>query len=118
MESNITENLHTGSSIAKSGFKAEDIFINDKSLRKKLETYFNKYILKINKVHRKKYDVIITFTDNTKFKIQIKKIENLKGRGDSFDRRNIKNTFDNQFIRKYLVYLEEIFYKIRNYLNY
>ena len=105
MESNITENLHTGSSIAKSGFKAEDIFINDKSLRKKLETYFNKYILKIDKVHGKKYDIIITFIDNTKFKIQIKKIENLKGRGDSFDRRNIKNTFDNQFIRKYLVYL-------------
>jgi len=105
MESNITENLHTGSSIARSGLKAENIFINDLSLRKKIEKYFNKSILKIVKVHGKKYDVIIIFTDNTNFKIQIKKIENLKSRGDSFDRRNIKNTFDNQFIRKNLVYL-------------
>ena len=99
------EKLHTGSSIAKSGFKAEDIFKDDTLLREKLEIYFKKKIQKIDKFHRKKYDTIITFNDNTELRIQNKKIEDINSRGDSFDRRDIKNTFDNQFIRKYLVHL-------------
>jgi len=96
---------HTGSSIAKSGFKAEDKFKNDPILRNKLEKYFNKKIKKIDKVHGKKYDTIITFEDNTYFNIQNKKIENTSGRGDSYDRRKLPNTFDNPFIRKYLTLL-------------
>jgi hypothetical protein len=62
----------------------------------------------MEQIVKEKYDTIITFNDNTKLKIQNNKIENLGGRGDSFDRRYIKNTFENQFIRKYLTYLSLI----------
>jgi hypothetical protein len=62
----------------------------------------------MDQIVKEKYDTIITFNDNTKLKIQNNKIENLGGRGDSFDRRYIKNTFENQFIRKYLTYLSLI----------
>ena len=62
----------------------------------------------MEQIVKEKYDTIITFNDNTKLKIQNKKIENLGGRGDSFDRMHIKNTFENQFIRKYLTYLSLI----------
>ena len=62
----------------------------------------------MEQIVKEKYDTIITFNDNTKLKIQNKKIENLGGRGDSFDRRHIKNTFENEFIRKYLTYLSLI----------
>jgi hypothetical protein len=93
------------SETAKSGFKAEDIFRTDESIQTALETYFGKKIVSLNKVHGKKYDTQLIFQDGTKVNIQNKKIERLGGRGDSFDRRHIRDTFQNQFIRKYLTLL-------------
>ncbi len=90
---------------AKSGFKAEDIFRTDADIKKALETYFGKNIASLHKVHGEKYDTKIYFEDGTSVNIQNKKIENLGGRGDSFDRRHIKDTFKDQFIRKYLTLL-------------
>ena len=101
-------NCSKNSLIAKSGIKAEKIFITDNEIKKALETYFKLKIVSMEQIVKEKYDTIITFNDNTKLKIQNKKIENLGGRGDSFDRRHIKNTFENQFIRKYLTYLSLI----------
>lgn len=64
-----------------------------------------KKIISLHKIHGKKYDTKIYFEDDCSINIQNKKIENLGGRGDSFDRRHIKNTFNNQHIRKYLTLL-------------
>jgi hypothetical protein len=93
------------SEIAKSGHKAEELCISNNKIKEHIEKYFDKKIDNIVKIHNKKYDIIIFFNDNTKIKVQVKKIENLGGRGDSFDRRHIKDTFTNEFIRKYLVLL-------------
>ena len=101
-------NCSKNSLTAKSGFKAEKIFRTDNKIKMALETYFKSNIVLMEKIQGKKYDTLITFNNNTKLNIQNKKIENLGGRGDSFDRRHIKNTFDNQFIRKYLTYLSLI----------
>ena len=90
---------------AKSGFKAEDIFRTSELIKCKLEKYFGKKIISLHKIHGKKYDTKIYFEDGSSINIQNKKIENLGGRGDSFDRRHIKNTFNNQYIRKYLTLL-------------
>lgn len=90
---------------AKSGFKAEDIFRTDNLIKCSLEKYFGKNIISLNKIHGKKYDTKIYFEDESSINIQNKKIENLGGRGDSFDRRHIKNTFNNQSIKKYLTLL-------------
>ena len=90
---------------AKSGFTAEDIFRSDELIKYKLEKYFGKKIISLHKIHGKKYDTKIYFEDGSSINIQNKKIENLGGRGDSFDRRHIKNTFNNQYIRKYLTLL-------------
>jgi len=90
---------------ARSGFKAEDIFRTDESIKCKLEEYFGKKISSLDKIHGKKYDTKIYFQDGSSINIQNKKIENLGGRGDSFDRRHIKYTFINQEIRKYLTLL-------------
>jgi len=103
-EANCSKNSLT----AKSGFKAEEIFRTDNTIKMALETYFKLNIVLMEKIKGKKYDTLITFNNNTKLNIQNKKIENLGGRGDSFDRRHIKNTFDNQFIRKYLTHLSLI----------
>ena len=93
---------------AKTGFKAEEIFRTDDKIKMALETYFKLNIVSMEKIQGKKYDTLITLNNNTKLNIQNKKIENLDGRGVSFDRRHIKNTFDNQFIRKYLTHLSLI----------
>lgn len=90
---------------AKSGFKAEDIFRTDELIKCKLEEYFGKKITSLHKIHGKKYDTKIYFEDGSSINIQNKKIENLGGRGDSFDRRHIKDTFNNQEIRRYLTLL-------------
>ena len=96
----------SGSDIAKSGFKAEEIFRTNPNIINSLEKYFKKPIKEIIKApHGEKYDNIIIFEDKSKYNIQNKKILNLGGRGDSFDRRHIKKTFNNQFIRKYLTLL-------------
>jgi hypothetical protein len=94
-----------GSLTATSGFKAEDIFRTDESIKCQLEKYFEKKIISRNKIHGKKYDTKINFEDGTSINIQNKKIENLGGRGDSFDRRPIEKTFKSEWIRKYLTFL-------------
>jgi len=84
--------------IAKSGYKAEEIFRTCPIIKEKLEIFFSKKIVQITSIHGQKYDVVIKYDDDSIDKIQIKKIVNLNGRGDSFDRRNIKNTFTLQSI--------------------
>jgi hypothetical protein len=99
-------NTMSGSDIAKSGYKAEEIFRTDTDIRKSLEKYFKKLINKIVEAPSgKKYDNIIFFKDGSYYYIQNKKILNLGGRGDSFDRRHISKTFKNEFMRKYLTLL-------------
>ena len=101
-----TTTTMSGSDTAKSGFNAEEIFRTDANIINSLEKYFKKSIKKIIKApHGEKYDNIIIFEDGSNYNIQNKKILNFGGRGDSFDRRHIKNTFHNQFIRKYLTLL-------------
>jgi len=96
----------SGSDIAKSGFNAEELFRTDANIINSLEKYFKKPIKKIIKApHGEKYDNIIIFEDGSNYNIQNKKILNFGRRGDSFDRRHIKNTFNNQFIKKYLTLL-------------
>lgn len=95
---NISKNAQT----ARSGFKAEEIFRKDDSIRKNLEIYFKKNILQIDKIHGKKYDTIIQFEDNTRACVQNKKFEHFGGRGDSFDRRAIHKTFDNVIMQENL----------------
>jgi hypothetical protein len=90
---------------AKSGFIAEDIFRTDEVIKCSLEKYFGKTIISFEKIHGKKYDSKIYFEDGSSKNIQNKKIEGLGGRGDSFDRRHIKDTFKNQYIRRYLTLL-------------
>jgi hypothetical protein len=101
-------NSSKNSLTAKSGFKAEEIFRNDVIIKKALENYFKLNIIHMEKIQGKKYDTKIMFNNNTTINIQNKKIESLGGRGDSFDRRHIKNTFETQFIRKYLTHLSLI----------
>ena len=99
----------SGSETAKSGFKAEKIFRTHPKIRKSLKKYFRKPIKDIEKApHGKKYDNIINFEDGTQLNIQNKKFIKLGGRGDSFDRRHIGDTFENRFIRKYLTLLSLI----------
>jgi len=94
------------SQIALDGYKNEEYFRNDIGIKNVLEQYFQKPINNIiKKSHGKKTDNIIIFSDNSIINIQNKKFEYFGGRGNSFDRRHIKNTFDNQFLRKYLTYL-------------
>ena len=96
----------SGSDTAKSGFNAEKIFRKDANIINALEKYFKKSIKEIKKApHGEKYDSIIIFKDGSTCYIQNKKIVNCGGRGDSFDRRHIKDTFNNEFIRKYLTLL-------------
>lgn len=90
---------------AKSGFIGEDIFRTDEAIKCRLEKYFGKTIISFEKIHGKKYDSKIYFEDGSSKNIQNKKIEGLGGRGDSFDRRHIKNTFKNEDIRRYLTLL-------------
>ena len=108
MENKIEDNSSKNSLTAKSGFKAEEIFRTDIIIKIALEKYFKLNIINMEKIQGKKYDTTIIFDNNTTINIQNKKIENLGGRGDSFDRRHIKNTFENQFIRKYLTHLSLI----------
>ena len=97
---------NTNSDTAKSGFKAEKIFRTSPIIKTYLEKYFKKSIKNIEKApHGEKSDNIINFEDESKCNIQNKKILNLGGRGDSFDRRHIANTFNNRFIRKSLTLL-------------
>ena len=97
--------IHKNSLTAKSGFTAENIFRTNDVIKLNLEKYFEKKISSFDKIHGKKYDTKIYFEDGCSVNIQNKKIENLGGRGDSFDRRHIKNTFNNQEIKKYLTLL-------------
>lgn len=93
----------SGGDIAKSGFNAEEVFRNDKDIKKSLENYFKKSIHKIEKApHGKKYDNIIIFHDRSQVNIQNKKIIKLGGRGPSFDRRHLDKTFQNQQLRENL----------------
>lgn len=94
------------SEIAKSGYASEERFRTDIKIKECLETFFNKKIRSIIKSKNGlKHDNIIEFQDDTQINIQNKKFTTLNGRGDSFDRRHINTTFQNQFIRKYLVLL-------------
>ena len=91
--------------VAKSGHIAEEIFRTNSNIKIKLESYFKKNIISFKKIHARKYDTQIYFEDGSIVNIQNKKIESLSGRGDSFDRRHIKDTFTNHFIKKYLTLL-------------
>ena len=100
-EANCSKNSLT----AKSGYIAEKIFRTDNKIKMALEQYFQLNIVLMEQINSKKYDTLITFGNGTKINVQNKKIVNLGGRGDSFDRRHIENTFANPFIRKYLTHL-------------
>ena len=58
---------------AKSGFKAENIFRTDETIKCKLEEYLGKKISSLHKIHGKKYDTKIYFEDGSSINIQNKK---------------------------------------------
>ena len=101
-----TYRRNIGKQNAYDGLKAEHIFQTSENIKQKLQLYFQKQIQSIVPANSiRKYDSIINFEDGTKIKIQNKKIKNYHGFGNSFDRRHVCNTFNNQFLRKYLVLL-------------
>lgn len=104
---NLQDKPMSGSETASSGYKAEKIFRTNDNIRQALEKTFGD-ILEIEKApHGQKSDNNIKFKSTSKnyIKIQNKKFINYGGRGDSFDRRHIKDTFNNLFIRKNLTLL-------------
>lgn len=104
----MSQPLSNNAVTARSGFQAERIIVTDARVTAAYETYFQKSITDMKVVSGEKYDILVSFSDGTKTTIQNKKIEKLGGRGDSFDRRKIGDTFDNQFIRHYLTLLSLI----------
>lgn len=106
--SEVVAKLTTGSKnsqTARSGFKAEEVFRTDPTVRQSLETYFGKQIVRFVKISGKKYDTVLYFADGSECRIQNKKFENTGGRGESFDRRKVSDTFDNRFLKLYLTKL-------------
>jgi len=87
------------SQTAKSGFKAEEIFRTSEIIKQSLEEFFKKQINRMVKIIGKKYDTIIYFEDGTSCNVQNKKIEQIGGRGDSFDRRPLETTFINEDLK-------------------
>lgn len=103
------QSLSKNSLTARSGFQAERVAVADPRFKPVYETYFQKSITDMKVVGGgEKYDIIVSFSDGTNARVQNKKVESLGGRGDSFDRRKIGSTFENQFIRKYLTLLSLI----------
>lgn len=85
-----TKNSH----IAIEGNKIETIFCENNNIKSILEKKFDKKIKKIIKGKRGiKYDIKIIFQDCTYKCCQLKKFQDLNGRGNSFDRRKLENTF-------------------------
>tara|TARA_B110000037_G_scaffold214728_1_gene271079 strand:- start:406 stop:1074 length:669 start_codon:yes stop_codon:yes gene_type:complete len=94
------------SKIALDGYKNEQDFRENIRITTELEIYFNKKITNIIKEDNgKKSDNKIIFHDYSIINIQNKKFKYFKGRGNSFDRRHVKDTFKNPFLRKYLTFL-------------
>ena len=102
------QTLSNNAVTARSGFQAERIAVADPRFKAAYETYFQKSISDMKVVTGEKYDILVSFSDGTNARVQNKKVESLGGRGDSFDRRKIRDTFTNQFIRKYLTLLSLI----------
>ena len=102
------QSLSKNSLTARSGFQAERIAVTDPRFKAAYEKYFQKSITDMNVVTKEKYDILVLFSDGTEARVQNKKVESLGGRGDSFDRRRIGATFENQFIRQYLTLLSLI----------
>ena len=103
------QNLSNNAVTARSGFQAERVAVADPRFKSAYETYFQKSITDMKVVGGgEKYDILVSFSDGTNARVQNKKVESLGGRGDSFDRRKIGSTFENQFIRKYLTLLSLI----------
>ena len=103
------QNLSNNAVTARSGFQAERVAVADPRFKPAYETYFQKSITDMKVVvGGEKYDILVSFSDGTNARVQNKKVESLGGRGDSFDRRKIGSTFENQFIRKYLTLLSLI----------
>jgi len=87
----VRESTSKNSLVAKSGNQAEDILCRSTNILKRLGVYFNKKIVKCEKVpKRKKSDIVFTFEDGTMTYAQLKN-GNGGGRGWSFDRRSVEN---------------------------
>jgi len=68
------------SQVASSGFRAEDLFCIQESVKQALGTYFGKEIRTIEKEKpRKKTDLVVTCEDGTVYRIQNKNGSNLRG---------------------------------------
>jgi hypothetical protein len=86
--------ISKNSQIAKNGFRAESAICSQENVKLFLESYFNSPISYINRVYRKKYDIIIGFENGTTKTIQ-NKDGGGKGRGWSVDRRKV-DAFGNE----------------------
>ena len=81
-----------GSITAKGGNNAETLFCIDLNIKEKLEKFFDKTINTMYKLHGKKSDIVIFFTDGSSVNIQLKNSTGGKvNRGHSFDRRYISD---------------------------
>ena len=52
--------------IAKNGFEAEKSIVLQEDVKETMETYFQSPIIRITRVHGKKYDLLLTFENGTK----------------------------------------------------
>jgi len=104
----MSQTISNNAVTARSGFQAERIAVNDPRFKTAYEKYFQKSISDMKVVSGEKYDILVSFSDGTQARVQNKKVEKLGGRGDSFDRRKLGTTFENQFIRQYLTLLSLI----------
>jgi hypothetical protein len=80
--------------ITANGFRAETAICLQLNVREALERFFNLSVSKLVRVHGKKYDIIIEFTNGTKTTLQ-NKDGNGTCRGWSVDRRKV-DAYDNE----------------------
>ena len=83
--------------IAKNGFEAEKSIVLQEDVKETMETYFQSPIIRITRIHGKKYDLLLTFENGTKTTVQNKDGCG-KGRGWSVDRRSLDLFKDEKLI--------------------
>jgi hypothetical protein len=102
VEKNIVMSKSKNSLVASSGNRAENILCDSNKVLEILGTqYFNKRIIKCEKIHGKKSDVRFIFVDGSQTTAQLKN-GNGGGRGWSFDRRDTNNMPTNDSVKELL----------------
>jgi len=108
----MSQTISNNASIARSGFKAEQVAVTDERCTNSYKNYFQNHLQKtivdMNVITKEKYDILNKFSDGTENGTQLKKVEKIGGQGHSFNRSHVSETFENPHIRKYMVHLSLI----------